>query len=532
MSLNNYKGHVVNLFDRSVTDARIVVEDGRIASITPCPVAADAPYYLPGFIDAHVHIESSMMLPQEFARIAKRHGTVGVVCDPHEIANVLGVPGVELMLDNAKQTEFYFGFGAPSCVPSCGPDIETGGQTLDSNAVASLLERPDIYILSEMMNFPGVLNGDSQVMAKIDAAKRIGKPIDGHAPGLRGEERRRYAAAGITTDHECSQLDEAQSAIDAGMKIQIRQGSAAKNYKALSPLIAECPDMLMFCTDDAHPTDYVKGHINSIVSSAIADGFPIMDVLRIACLNPVLHYKLPVGLLRVGDSADFIAVSSLKPDFKVLATYIHGNLQADVKSGGFELQDWHSPCAAHGIKAEDILYKGDISGPIPQIVATDGSLITDWYSGSVDEHSQKLVSYNRYTAGAMPQVAYIRGFEILNGAIAQTIAHDCHNIIAIGSDDRLIADMINRVISMRGGIAATNGRDTVALPLPIGGILSDLSGDELSDINLRLEQIVRETGCRFNSPFITLSIMSLPVIPRLKLTDKGLFDGGTFTFVS
>lgn len=525
------KGHVVDLVAGTVTDAEVVIKDGVISKINPCTVPADAPYLIPGFVDAHVHIESSMMLPEEFARIAKRHGTVGAVCDPHEIANVLGVPGVELMLDNAENADFYFAFGAPSCVPSCGSDIETSGEVLDSGDVADLLARDDIYMLSEMMNYPGVLSGDPEVMAKIATAQEAGKPIDGHAPGLRGGEREKYASAGITTDHECSQLDEARDAVAAGMKILIREGSAAKNYKALAPLIAECPDMLMFCTDDSHPTDLMKGHINAIVSRAIADGYPVMDVLRIACLNPVHHYGLPSGLLQVGDSADFIAVTNLSADFKVLDTYLHGVRQDDAASHKFDVKECHNKFAAAPVTVADIAYRGDENAPMPQIVATDGSLLTGRYTGPKDGQSQKIVTYNRYTPGAKPQVAYVRGFEISNGAIAQTIAHDCHNIIAIGSDDEKIVDMINRVVAMRGGIAATDGSSTVELPLPVGGILSNLSGEELSEINLQLENVVRQSGCQFNSPFITLGFMALPVIPELKLTDKGLFDGNTFTFV-
>ena len=527
----SFCGYVVNILEGTVTDAEFVVKDGLISRITPCDVPEDAPYYLPGFVDSHVHIESSMMLPTEFARIASRHGTVGAISDPHEIANVLGVSGVELMLDNSKQADFYFGFGAPSCVPSCSTDIETSGEIIDSKAVASLLERDDIYMLSEMMNYPGVLNADAEVMAKIAAAKHAGKPVDGHAPGLIGEDRRKYSAAGISTDHECTGLDEARDVIASGMKVLIREGSAAKNYEALSPLIAECPDMLMFCTDDSHPTDLVKGHIDKIVRRAIKDGYPVMDVLKIACLNPVRHYGLKTGLLQVGDSADFISITDLTADFNVIATYIHGVCQNDVGNDAFELQDWHRRCVAAPITTKDIIYMNEGESVIPQIVATDGSLITDWYSGPKDSHSQKLVTYNRYVPGSRPQVAYIRGFEITNGAVAQTIAHDCHNIIAVGSDDEMIVDMINRVISMRGGIAVTDGNETVELPLPIGGIMSNLPGDNLSCINLKLEQTVRQSGCKFNAPFITLGFMALPVIPELKLTDKGLFDGKTFQFV-
>ncbi len=529
--MQTIKGHVVDLVAGTVRDAEVEVRDGAIARISPCEVRSEAPYLLPGFVDAHVHIESSMMLPAEFARIAKRHGTVGAVCDPHEIANVLGVAGVELMLDNARQTDFHFAFGAPSCVPSCSTDIEEGGAVLDSVAVGSLLKRDDIFMLSEMMNYPGVLFADPEVMAKIAAAREAGKPIDGHAPGLRGEDRARYAAAGIGTDHECSQLDEARDAVACGMKVLIREGSAAKNYQALSPLVAECPDRLMFCTDDSHPTDLMRGHIDRLVRRAIANGYPVMDVLRMACLHPVRHYGLPCGLLQKGDRADFIALSSLSPDFEVLDTWIGGVRQTDAPSCRLKLKEEYSRFAALPIGVEDIACKVGQGVCVPQIVATDGSLLTGRYDGPLDAHSQKLVTYNRYRPGAKPQVAYVRGFGITCGAIAQTVAHDCHNIIAVGSDDEKIRDMINRVVNMRGGIAATDGEEVVQLPLPVGGILSTLSGEELSEANLRLEEVAHRSGCRFQSPFITLSFMALPVIPKLKLTDKGLFDGESFRFV-
>lgn len=527
----NFKGHVVNIIKGTVTDAEIIVKEGIISNIIPCEVPENAPYYIPGFVDSHIHIESSMMLPQEFSRIVKRHGTVGAICDPHEIANVLGISGVELMLDNARQTDFYFGFGAPSCVPSCSSDIESSGARLNSQDIEYLLSKKEICALSEMMNYPGVLSGDTEVMAKIAAAKRAGKPIDGHAPGLRGKERAEYAAAGITTDHECSQLDEARDAVASEMKVLIRESSASKDYEALSPLIAECPNMVMFCSDDSHPTDLMNGHINLMVKRAIKDGYPVMDVLRIASLNPVRHYHLPIGMLQPGDSADFIAVSNLTSDFEVLGTYLHGILQDEGEIDKFQIHKSYNKFTAKPVSVKDIAYKGLEDKSVPQIIANNCSLLTGWYSGPKDEHTQKIVTYNRYNPNAEPQVAYIRGFEISNGAFAQTIAHDCHNIIAIGSDDEKIVDMINKVIEMQGGIAATDGFQTTELSLPIGGIISDLSCEELSAKYIQLEKTVQNAGCKFNSPFITLAFMALPVIPQLKLTDKGLFDSNTFSFV-
>lgn len=525
------KGHVISPVEGTVQDAAVTIKDGVIKSIEPCEVAEDAPFLLPGFVDSHVHIESSMMLPSEFARLASTHGSVGAVCDPHEIANVLGIKGVELMLDNAKNANFHFAFCAPSCVPSCGTDIETSGEIIDSKGVEELLRRDDIYALGEMMNYPGVLNEDSEVMAKIAAAKASGKPIDGHAPGLMGEERIRYAGAGISTDHECSEYSEALDAINAGMMVLIREGSSAKNYDALAPLITEHSDALMFCTDDSHPADLVNKHIDEHIRYAIADGYSLIKILRIASVNPVNHYKLPIGLLRVGDSADLIAISDTTASFKVLETFINGKPRKSTPSYAFDVNPECSRCVAARVTPSDIQYMGHRGNNIPQIVATDRSLLTDKYVGPLDSHSQKLVVYNRYKEGAKPQVAYIRGFELKHGAWAQTIAHDCHNIIAVGADDEMICDVINRVIELKGGIVATDGQKISELALPIAGLISPLPGEILAEKNQELEYIVHRDGTLMDSPFITLGFMALPVIPVIKLTDKGLFDSTIWSMV-
>lgn len=524
-----YSGHMVDLVTGCVVDGEMDVKDGRIVAIRPCDVAADAPYYVPGFIDSHVHIESSMMLPSEFARTARRHGTIGAICDPHEIANVLGVKGVELMLDNAKDEPFYFGFGAPSCVPSCGPEIETSGATLDSHVVAELLQRDDIYALAEMMNYPGVLNGDAEVMAKIAAAQAVGKPVDGHAPGLVSDARKQYAQAGISTDHECSTLDEARSAVEAGMFVQIREGSAAKNYNELHPILAEAPSQVMFATDDSHPTDFLGGHIDRHIRRSLALGYPLMDVLRAASLNPIRHYHLPCGLLQVGDPADFVAISDTTPDFKVLNTYIRGEV-INRSAKKVEVADWMNICLAKPISVDDIAH---VPAAIcqHQIVARDRSLLTEHHVGAADTQTQKIVTYNRYKEGARPSVGYIRGFWLTRGAFAQTIAHDCHNIMAIGADDESIVKAVNRVIEMGGGIVATDGEQMVELPLPIAGLISTATTEELADSNRQLEEMVRRCGCEMTSPFITLGFMALPVIPELKLTDVGLFDGATWQMI-
>ena len=538
-----FKGHIIDLVARRIHGGEILVEDGRIASISECDVEESSPYFLPGFIDSHVHIESSMMTPVEFARIAMRHGSVGAVCDPHEIANVMGTDGIELMLDLARLTEFRFVFGMPSCVPSCSPDIETAGFVLGPDKVAEFMQRDDIYFLSEMMNFPGVLGGDPDVMAKIASAKAAGKPVDGHAPGLTGEDRNRYAAAGISTDHECTTLEVGRSAVASGMIVQIREGSAARDYAALAPLIAEAPGQVMFCTDDCHPEDFIRRHVDNIVRRAISDGYDVMDILTAACMTPVRHYGIRTGLLQPGDSADFIVLSDLSPNFRVIKSYIGGEkvfsskgqftanrlLERSVMTQKEIVRRMINNFSVSPITEADIAREPAAEEDI--IVALDGSLFTMMEKGHVGPDVQKIVVLNRYDADARPQVAYVRGFGLNRGAIAQSIAHDCHNIVAVGADDRELVRVINRVIEMKGGIAASDGMVVEDLPLPIGGIMSPLCGHELAFRCQLLSEAVARAGCGFQSPFITLSFMCLPVIPQLKLTDKGLFDGVRFQFV-
>lgn len=537
------RGHIVDLIHRRIYGGEITIEDGRIACINECEVEQDAPYYMPGFVDAHVHIESSMMTPVEFARIALRHGTIGAVCDPHEIANVMGTEGIDLMLDLAHLADFRFVFGMPSCVPSCNRDIETSGFVLGADEVERYMQKPDIYFLAEMMNFPGVLAGDSEVMSKIASAHAHGKPVDGHAPGLLGQDRQRYAQAGITTDHECTTIETGRAAVASGMIVQIREGSAAKDYEALSPLISEAPGMVMFCTDDCHPDDFVRGHIDRIVRRAMTDGYDVMDILTAACLTPVRHYHIPAGLLQVGDTADFIVLSDLTPHFRVLKSYIDGEkvysskgqftanrmLERSVKIQKNLVRHMINNFQARPIQVSDIARTPRSEEDI--IVASDGSLFTLSEKGAVTTEVQKLVVMDRYSGNATPQVAYIRGFGLRQGAVAQSIAHDCHNIVAVGSSDEELVRVINRVVEMKGGIAVSDGIVMEDLPLPIGGIISPLCGHELAFRCQLLNEVIQRAGCSFHSPFITLAFMCLPVIPQLKLTDRGLFDSQNFKFV-
>lgn len=501
---------------------------------------ADGPYFLPGFIDAHVHIESSMVVPSEFARLAVQHGTVGTVSDPHEIANVLGIPGVHFMIENGRQVPFHFAFGAPSCVPAT--TFETAGAEIDVDGIRQLLAMPEVSYLAEMMNYPGVLHKDEAVLAKIAAAHAAGKPVDGHAPGLKGQEAQQYAAAGISTDHECFTLEEARHKAKLGMKIIIREGSAARNFDALIPLIREYPGQIMFCSDDKHPDSLLEGHINLLVAEAIARGYDLFDVLRAACVHPVAHYGMGTGLLRPGESADFILVENLR-QFNVLETWIKGTC---VYREGQSLIDrvpvqapnhfnrQPLPASAFRVKAE---------GPTMQVIeAIDGSLITGQATlpplvrtglavSDPERDLLKLTVINRYHEAA-PQMAFIRGFGLKQGAIASCVGHDSHNILAVGTDDELLARAVNLVIANKGGISAVGSETEQVLPLPVAGIMSDKDGFEVAGAYQAIDRFARlELGSPLRAPFMTLSFMALLVIPDLKLSDKGLFSGQQFEFV-
>lgn len=555
--LHIFRGHILDIPSRRVIDGEMHIRQDRIAAIIPLDgIPADAPYYLPGFIDSHVHIESSMMVPAEFARIAVEHGTTGVITDPHEIGNVLGIEGIDFMLRSSKLVKFNFLFGAPSCVPSCGSHLETSGAVLDSHAIEQLMQRDDIGFLAEMMNYPGVLSGDDEVMKKIGSALRHGKRVDGHAPGLTGDARRRYAAAGISSDHECATAEEGRECIEAGMMLQIREGSAAKNYEALIPLLREYPDKIMFCTDDSHPSDLIRGHIDRIVRRAIRDGYDIWDILTAACINPIRHYGLDWGTLQVGDPANFTSISDLSATFRVRKTYIRGvkvfsqnsyfkaieSQRKSIESQLSMLNDYPNRFEAEPLTEADIALRVEAGDDVHVILAEDGSLLTGHQTIHVTgnpfvdaRHNwgevQKIVVYNRYTKGARPAVGLIRGFGLKDGAMAATIAHDCHNIVAIGSDDRQLLRAINRVIKMKGGAVATAGDEMASLPLPIGGLISPLNGHEIAYRSTELQEVVKRAGCPLHAPFITMAFMCLPVIPKLKLTDKGLFSGERFQFI-
>ena len=532
-------GRLVDLHDRTIRPATVHVRDGRIDRIEPSTDVPDR-YLLPGFVDAHVHVESAMVPPSEFARAAVVHGTVATVSDPHEIANVLGVEGVEYMIEDGDRVPFHFAFGAPSCVPAT--PFETAGATLGPDAVAALLDRDDVPYLSEMMNVPGAIDRDPEVMAKIEAAQARGKPVDGHAPGLRGAGVERYAATGIETDHECVAIEEAREKLDAGLKIAIREGSAAKNFDELIPLMDEVPGRLMFCTDDAHPDALVGGHIDALVRRALDRGDDRFDVLRAACVHPVEHYGLNVGLLREGEPADFVVVDDLDT-LTVRRTYVEGALVAEdgetqiehvssdpvnrFEAGPVAPAAFQVPAAGDRLRVITAVDNQLVTGEeIVDTPVADGRAVAD-----PDRDVLKLTVVNRYE-DADPAVAFVRGFGLDAGALASSVAHDSHNVVAVGTSDTALADAVNAVIAEEGGISAVEGDRTEGLPLPIAGLMSDRPIEEVARRYTRLSTFVQDRlGSPMDAPFMTLSFMALLVIPQLKLSDRGLFDGASFSFV-
>jgi len=534
MNTFTVSGKIVDVVARHIFEGTVTVQDGRIAKIAEKPVTSSH-YILPGLIDAHVHVESSLCVPSEFARLATPHGTVATISDPHEIANVLGIEGVRYMIENGRKVPFKFYFGAPSCVPATS--FETAGAKLSAQEIEVLFREYGLKYLSEMMNYPGVLHQDPEVMAKIEVAKRYGKPVDGHAPGLMGEDALKYIEAGISTDHECFMLEEAQNKLQHGMKILIREGTAAKNFEALHPVIGSHPEKVMFCSDDKHCDELVKSHINALCARAIRLGYDRMDVLRCASYNPVKHYGLDVGLLQVGDPADFIVCDSLE-QLMPSEVYIDGTLVAKegkslIKSVAVEAINNFS-CEKK--VADDFQVKGE-GDTIRVIQAIDGQLITKSFERKATEIKKeedilKIAVINRY-ANKPPAVAFIKGFGLKQGAIASSVAHDSHNIIVVGCDDESMAACANLLIGCKGGLAAFGEGKSMVLPLEVAGLMSVKRGEQVAkEYEAIVSFVKKELGSCLTSPFMTLSFMALLVIPELKLSDQGLFDGGAgFQFV-
>jgi len=541
MAHNDFKvsGNLVDVVNRRIVKAEMWIKDQRIIGVQAVKNAPDI-YILPGIIDSHVHIESSMLIPQEFARLAVRHGTIATVSDPHEIANVMGVEGVNFMIDDARNVPFKFYFGAPSCVPATS--FETSGHQLLSNDINDLLQRDEIKYLSEMMNYPGVIYDDSEVLNKLECARILHKPIDGHAPGLSGINLVKYAKAGISTDHESTTVEEAIEKIKLGIKLQIREGSAAKNFDSLASIIDLYPNDVMLCTDDCHPDDLLEKHIIDLIRRGIDKGLDLFNLLRAATYNPIKHYKLEVGLLQLNDKADFILVNNLS-EFKVIETYIEG---IKVFSNGIS---YIKPTkvlplnnfSRNEIEIDDIKLANE-DKDIKVIIAKDGDLHTDsliahpfikdnFLISDVSKDILKIVVVNRYD-NSKPVVGFIKNLGMHKGAIAQSVAHDSHNIIALGVDDSDILKAINVIIKNKGGIAAVCGKEIYELPLPIAGLMSDETGELVAMKYREINHKPKEWGSPFHSPFMTLSFIALLVIPELKIGDKGMFDGQNFKLTS
>ena len=544
--IQSISGNVVDIFNQQIYFGEVAIENGLIKHIEKKEATENqqsgAAYILPGFIDSHVHIESSMLVPAEFAKLAVVHGTVATISDPHEIANVCGMAGVEFMIANGKTVPFKFHFGAPSCVPAT--IFETAGAALNAADVAALLRKDEIKYLSEMMNFPGVLFGDEEVMKKIAAAKKYNKPVDGHAPGLRGADAKKYIEAGISTDHECFTAEEALEKLQYGMKILIREGSAAKNFEALIDLLNDHAGEMMFCSDDKHPDSLEAGHINQLCARAVAKGIDVFKVLQAACINPVLHYKMEVGLLKQGNPADFILVEDLV-HFNVLQTYINGVLVAEKgkslidgkKSGTINQFN----CAEQTTSAFSYPNSGEKN--ILVIEALEGQLITNKLVmepivvnnemvSDVSNDILKMVVVNRYKHAPVAK-SFVKNFGLKQGAIASTVAHDSHNIIAVGVDDESICKAVNLVIREQGGISSVSEKNEMVLPLPVAGLMSNEDGYKVAAAYTAIDKMVKEDlGSTLAAPFMTLSFMALLVIPHLKLSDLGLFDGDRFEFIS
>ena len=535
----NVKGNIVDILNKRIFKGEVVTENGHISAIREVNHSEEN-FILPGFVDAHIHIESSMLVPSEFAKIAVVHGTVATVSDPHEIANVLGLKGVDFMIENGKKVPLKFNFGAPSCVPATS--FESAGAIIDADDIKLMMENPDIKYLAEMMNYPGVLFDDEEVLKKIQHSKNNNKPIDGHAPGLRGDDVTKYIAAGISTDHECFTFDEALEKLQKGMKVLIREGSAAKNFEALIALLPEYFENMMFCSDDKHPDDLLLGHINQLCERAVAKGIDVFKVLQAACVNPVKHYNLEVGLLQKGDAADFILVDNLK-NFNVLETYINGELVAKngksfVKSVPFEILNNFNTDKK---KVADFRFESS-ANKIRVIEALDGELVTNQIEaaslivdGNLVSNTAtdvlKMTVVNRYK-NEVPAIAFIKNFGIKEGAIASSVGHDSHNIIAIGVSDEAICKAVNLIIENSGGVCAVNNLEEKIVSLPVAGIMSNLSAEEIGKAYAALDAMAKKMGSKLRAPYMSLSFMALLVIPSLKLSDKGLFDGTSFQFTS
>ncbi len=564
-----FTAYILDVLTESIYPARIVIEDGIFKQIDPIIVNEETKIdvdglLVPGFIDSHIHIESSMMTPQQFAKIAVRHGTTAVVCDPHEIANVLGIGGIEFMIDNASQVPFNFYFTAPPCVPATA--FETSGASLDSEDIAYLLQKPEVVGLAEMMNFPGVIGGDGEVLRKLELARQSGKPIDGHAPLVNGRDLDKYIAQGIVTDHECSNFAEAMEKKQKGMKIMVRDGSSAKNMEALFDFSEKLnhlkkqdgfsiipteiierrlhsPIFDFIVSDDKHPNDLIEGHLNKSIKKASELGIDVIQAIEMVTINPANHFGLEGGAIVTGGKADFVIIDSLR-DFNVLETYIDGECVFDGENVLFDVESVEAANSINTSKksAEDfeVYFDGD-ECEVNVIKCYNGELLTKKTTATLKTKDGKLQSdiyqdilkiavVERY-GGELIANAFIQGFNLKKGAIASSVAHDSHNIVVVGYDSEMMAKAVNAVIDNMGGFAVVSEDFSDSLSLPIAGLMSNEDAFEVAEKLDTLHKMVSALGCTLDAPFMTMAFMALLVIPSLKISDLGLFDGDSFEFI-
>lgn len=542
--MDTIRGWIPDFTKRRFFYGEVGINSEKIVSVTSLDNKQTEPnnndrYILPGLIDAHVHIESSMLVPSEFARQVVRYGTVACVSDPHEIANVLGKDGVEFMMEDALRTPLKISYTAPSCVPAT--EFEESGAILKAKELKELAEKFQFVGLGEMMNFPGVIYNDSTVIEKLRLFRELNLPVDGHAPGLSGVDLQKYIDAGISTDHEASSIEEGREKIIRGMKILIREGSAAKNFEALWPLISEYPGEVMLCCDDIHPDELIGHHIDQLIIRGLKKGLSIFDLLQAASLNPVSHYKLDVGLLQPGDKADFIIVDNLE-EFRVQESYINGECVFRDGQTQFKNLSTETPnkFCRKPVRKEDFQMFGS-AGKYRVIGVKDGDLFTlsEIYrlkekGGVVLPDNEcdiiRIAVVNRYS-DTKPVLGWIKNTGLQRGALASSIAHDSHNIIVMGIEVKDMADAVNLIVDNQGGIAYSDKGTGDILPLPIAGIMSNKSAEWVGNKYRELDKSVKEMGSVLSAPFMTLSFMALLVIPELKIGDRGLFDGKEFKFV-
>ncbi len=535
------KGNLVDVVKDKMYPATVYIENGIIAKVEENNESYST-YILPGIIDSHIHIESTLLTPEHYAREAVRHGVIGAVADPHEIANVLGTKGVDFMIENGNRTPFYFWFGAPSCVPST--PLEPAGAKLGPEEIEELLSRKDVHFLAEMMDYPGVIGSEKEVMSKIASANKHGKPIDGHAPMMSSSDVKQYAAAGISTDHECTTVEEAIEKMSLGMKVLIREGSAARNFDALHPIIASHPRQVMFCCDDMPAETLLEDYLPGSIRKAIGYGYNPLDVIRCASMNVAKHYAIPAGMLQEGDSADFIEIDSLST-FNILKTVIKGNVVFDQNEAAPSPLDSTVEVInrfdCEKISIEEIQVKAT-GKRIKVIDCVCGDLLTEthlstpktengYIISNPEEDVLKLVAINRYCPKEI-SVGFIRGIGIKNGAMATSISHDNHNLVVVGVSDADIVKATNLLIENKGGMVVTSGNKTEVLQLEIAGLMTHRPAKTVAHIQEQIKSLVSEMGSELEDPFLTLSFMSLIVIPKIKLSSKGLFDVTKFEFTS